>query len=120
MTTDVPSGLSSSSIDASPSALTRASMVLSVGSDVPERMSATVPFPSPEASASARMVFRPRRSMNSRVRLATRALASVRAEFRTSRGLIASGSTTRAVCPPTVMLVNCPEFRAVCHTGVVG
>lgn len=94
MTTDVPSGLSSSSIDARPSALTRASIVLSVGSDVPERMSATVPRPRPAASANARIVLRPRRFISSRVRAATNDRASARAEFRTARDRATAASTT--------------------------
>lgn len=94
MTTEVPSGLSNSSIDPSSSALANASMVLSVGSEVPDKMSATVPRPSPAVSASARMVVSPRAFMSTRVRAATSNLASVRADFRTLRAVITLVSTT--------------------------
>lgn len=92
--TFVPRGARSSSIDERPNALTRASMVLSPGSDVPERMSATVPVPRPDATASCRMVMRPRARIKVRVRLATRVLPASRAEFRTPRTSILGGSTT--------------------------
>jgi hypothetical protein len=103
MTTDVPSGLSSSSIDAKPSARARASIVLRLGSDVPERMSATVPRPRPDASANARIVFRPRRSISTRVRAATSTRASVRAEFRTAR----AGPCAVSAIPASVSAYTC-------------
>jgi hypothetical protein len=108
MTTDVPSGLSSSSIDAKPSARARASIVLRLGSDVPERMSATVPRPRPDARANGRASAPPRAP----------GLRSAR-----NSGQLVQG---RALYPPyqqacrlTLVVFNCPEFRAQCHTRVV-
>lgn len=83
MTTEVPSGLSNSSIEANPRAFTSASIVLRVGSEVPETISATVPRPSPAASASFRIEVSPRAFIRAFVRAATSARASTRAEFRT-------------------------------------
>ena len=112
MTIEVPNGLSSSSIDPNSRARTSASMVLRLGSEVPDRMSATVPRPSPASFASARIVVRPRASISSRVRAATSERASERAEFRTRRGLSSTASTIGSACRLTVLLFNCPEFRA--------
>jgi hypothetical protein len=81
-------------MEANSSARTRASIVLSVGSELPRRISAIVPLPKPDAVASERILDNPQSFMAVRVLAPSSCRASARAEFRTIRSADVRSITT--------------------------